>query len=187
VRLAPPEVDRLRRFVSLLDTWAPRLNLVSTRTTEETVHRHVLDSLAPATFLVPRETVADVGSGAGFPGVPLAVTRPGKVWLIESRRRRATFLRHVVRTLGLGNAVVFEGRAEDFREPVEAVVGRAVEERALAALASAILDSGGRLVAMRTARQAEGDWRGWTAIESRRYELPGGFFHEIVLLRHRST
>ncbi|MGH7858992.1 MAG: 16S rRNA (guanine(527)-N(7))-methyltransferase RsmG, partial [Candidatus Binatia bacterium] len=152
--LSDEQVSQLRSYVSVLEVWSARLNLVSARSTVEIVRRHVLDSLAPADWLGPGDVFADIGSGAGFPGIPLAVIGRGTVRLLESRVRRASFLRQVIRTLGLPNASVHAGRAEDFRdERLDAVVARGIEERALAGLAARLLPAEGRLIAMRTARQ----------------------------------
>ncbi|MGH7858263.1 MAG: hypothetical protein ACREQY_13145, partial [Candidatus Binatia bacterium] len=80
------------------------------------------------------------------------------------------------------------GRAEDFRdERLDAVVARGIEERVLAGLATGLLRAGGRLIAMRTARQGQGSWPGFEVTERRAYVLPGAFRHEVLLLRRRFT
>ena len=75
VQLEAAELERLERFVELLEAWSEKINLVSAGSREEIVTRHLLDSLAPSTLLPDVIEVADFGSGAGFPGIPLAVLK----------------------------------------------------------------------------------------------------------------
>ena len=99
----------LSRFAESVFRWSGRISLVSAGDRHSLVNKHILPAVAlrPLILSVPHGSVWDVGSGAGFPGVPLAVTMPDtKFLLIESRRRRASFLREAVRELPLPNAVV---------------------------------------------------------------------------------
>jgi len=156
-------VDRFVAYTELLGRWSARINLISCRSGDELVERHLLDSLAVSPYLGAARTVVDLGSGAGLPGVPLAISTPARrTVLVESRRRRTSFLREVRRTLDLENVDVLEQRAvagagsvPDVRTtgaPVraEAVVCRAVwagEE--LLPVAAAWLCPGGVLLWMR--------------------------------------
>ena len=100
-------VESLERYEGLIRRWNARGNLVSRRDMGRLRDRHVLDSLG----LLPwwRGNLADVGSGAGFPGVPLAIARPASpVTLVERSERKVRFLRQVVIDLGLGNVEVLE-------------------------------------------------------------------------------
>lgn len=104
----------LARLCALVGAWAGQLNLTGHRGPEPVARDLVLDAAA-LDLVIPSEaqTLADIGSGAGFPGLPVAILRPaGRVTLIESRERRHHFQRHAIRTLGLGNAVALRGRAE---------------------------------------------------------------------------
>jgi 16S rRNA (guanine527-N7)-methyltransferase len=149
-------VTQLARFADLLDLWAPRMNLLSCGSGRELVERHLLDSLAVAPLLPESGLIVDLGTGAGFPGVPLAALRWSQPWaFIESRRRRATFLREVRRTLDLRHVEIVEQRAET--PPVEldrraaAVVTRAVwSDETLLDIAPRWLGKGGRLFWMRS-------------------------------------
>lgn len=113
--LSPELIARLALYLDLLVRWNERTNLTSIRTPEEMVRRHFGESLFAARNLgdtLPG-TLLDLGSGAGFPGVPIALLHPGiKVTLAESQNKKATFLREVVRTLGLSNVEVWGARAE---------------------------------------------------------------------------
>jgi len=118
----------LTLYLNLVNRWNRVHNLTGSRGSRELIERHLVESLALQPLLVG-ERVADVGSGAGFPGVPLAICEPRKHFtLIESRAKRASFLRHVVATLALRNVVVAKTRAEDLREqpPFDTVLARAV-------------------------------------------------------------
>jgi len=131
VELTPQAVLDLARFADVLDLWSRKTNLISCRSSRELVDRHLLDSLAVAPLVPDSGTIIDLGSGAGFPGVPLAVSRANQRWvLVEARRKRASFLQEVRRTLGLRNVEIVAGRAEDppalLANCAAAVVSRAV-------------------------------------------------------------
>jgi 16S rRNA (guanine527-N7)-methyltransferase len=88
-------------FTSELARWGARMNLVGS-TEPDAISRHVEDSLAAVAHLPPNVSVVDLGSGAGFPGIPIALARPDlKVTLVEIREKRLAFLRHVARELSL--------------------------------------------------------------------------------------
>ncbi|HEV2757160.1 MAG TPA: 16S rRNA (guanine(527)-N(7))-methyltransferase RsmG [Actinomycetota bacterium] len=101
--------DLFAAYAALIREWAPRLDLVSPGDLDRLEERHIEDSLRAAPLLdeLPDGPCADIGSGAGFPGIPLAIARPERRWtLIEPRHRRAAFLEEVVRELGLACQVV---------------------------------------------------------------------------------
>ncbi len=120
-------VEALLAYVNLLHRWNRAYNLTAVRGPAEMIRRHVIESVAILPYVTGR-TLLDVGSGAGIPGLPLAVARGhGTVELMDSSSKRVRFLRHVVATLGLSNVQVVHGRAE--RVPgrdVDCVTARAV-------------------------------------------------------------
>lgn len=148
--LSAKQLSQTREYITLLLKWNARVNLTAVRDAEQIVTRHFGESFFAAGQLVPPDwqgRVIDVGSGAGFPGIPLAMwATQAEVTLIESNSKKATFLREVVRTLELKNARVVCQRAESFAGSAELVTMRAVEqfEKSLPA-AMRLVASGGRL------------------------------------------
>ena len=126
LELSPQQLDLLEQHYRLLLSWNRRLNLTRIIDLVEAVRLHYCESLFLGTVLPPGGfSVADLGSGAGFPGVPLAVLRPELgVTLMESDQRKAVFLRESAR--GLKNVEVFSGRFEDYPGHFEWAVSRAV-------------------------------------------------------------
>jgi 16S rRNA (guanine527-N7)-methyltransferase len=143
MRLELPDESqtKLLAYLDLLAKWNRAYNLTAVRAPLEMVSRHLLDSLAVLPF-VHGGTLADVGSGAGLPGIPLAIAGPGTaVTLIESNGKKARFLREAVRALPLPNVAVQEARIQDAAGPFETVTARA-----FASLAD-MLSWGGHLLA----------------------------------------
>jgi 16S rRNA (guanine527-N7)-methyltransferase len=128
--LALPErqIGALAQFLQLLTRWNRVYNLTGVRESSQLVERHIVESLALKPLLQGRR-IADVGTGAGLPGVPLAITEPERQFtLIDSRLKRVRFLRHAVAELGLGNVEIVHSRAEHLRPdlPFDTVLARAV-------------------------------------------------------------
>lgn len=173
-------------YIDLLIKWNARVNLTAVREPAEIVQRHFGESYFVATQLLAKDaapSVIDLGSGAGFPGVPIAMLCPkAQVTLIESNGKKAAFLNEVIRILTLNNAKIFKERAENYQGTGELVTLRAVEKFAqAAALALKMVSPGGRLALMIGSSQEE---------EARRLDstvswyapiaVPGG--HSRVLL-----
>lgn len=117
----------MRRHYDLLVRWNKVLNLTAIRTPEEAVERHYCESIFAADHLPEGQlSIADLGSGAGFPGIPIAIIRPEfAVALIESHQRKAAFLREAARDLA--NVRIIAARAEEVSERFDWVVSRAVK------------------------------------------------------------
>lgn len=132
--------EALRSYAELVRAWAGRLDLIAPGDIAVFEKRHIEDCLRLAPLLreVPPGACADVGSGAGLPGIPLAIAEPSRLWrLFEPRRRRAAFLEEAIRVLGLNAEVV----ATTAREAAEGGFGRRhalVTARALAPPADAL-------------------------------------------------
>jgi 16S rRNA (guanine527-N7)-methyltransferase len=146
----PPEAQRhLAEFHSLLRDRALPLGLISSRDQLKLWERHILDSVRGLPCLSPGpQAVADVGSGAGLPGVPIAICRPDmEVFLVEPRARRAAFLELAVERLTLPNAKVVAASAERAQLSVDLALARALASPGKAwALAKPLLAPGGRLL-----------------------------------------
>ncbi len=147
--LAAPLLD----YLALLARWNAAYNLTAIRDPREMIGKHLLDSLAMQLFVRELGTLADLGTGAGLPGIPLAIATPSlRVTLVESNGKKARFLREAVRRLGLANADVAESRIEAFRP---ATAFDAITARALATLplilqlGGHLLKADGRLLAMK--------------------------------------
>jgi 16S rRNA (guanine527-N7)-methyltransferase len=122
------QAAQLAQFVELLLRWNRVHNLTGIRGVDEILDRHLVESLALGPHL-HGERIADVGSGGGLPGMPLAITEPARRFtLIESRVKRVAFLRHAAAELGLSNTSVAHGRAEHLHldQPFDTVLTRAL-------------------------------------------------------------
>lgn len=121
-RLHEAQADLVSRYVDLLLHWNRRVNLTAIREPEQIVTRHFGESFFAASVLFPAGASADsrlvdVGSGAGFPGLAMRIVVPGAVTLIESRQKKAVFLREASRSLGFSDVEVFGDRAERYLPP----------------------------------------------------------------------
>lgn len=140
--LDPPVaiLPQLSKYLNLLLRWNARTNLTAIRQPEEIVRRHFGESLFAARHLGDPDTLLDLGSGAGFPGLPIALLRPEiQVTLAESQNKKASFLREAIRTLELPNVEVWAARAESLPEDrrFHTVTLRAVDDMAVAIAAAA--------------------------------------------------
>ncbi|MDH3286174.1 MAG: 16S rRNA (guanine(527)-N(7))-methyltransferase RsmG [Betaproteobacteria bacterium] len=150
--LPPQTQQQLFDYLALLDKWNQVYNLTAVRDPSDMVSQHLLDCLAVAPH-VSAVTILDVGSGAGLPGIPLALALPhAQVTLLDSSQKKTAFLRQAVIELGLGNATVECARVETWRaaQPFELVISRALSDLAeLVTLAGQHMAAGGTLAAMK--------------------------------------
>jgi 16S rRNA (guanine527-N7)-methyltransferase len=152
--------ERLLAYVELLTKWNRTYNLTAIRDPLEMVSRHLLDSLAvlPHLPLAERDALADVGSGAGLPGIPLAIARAEwRITLNDSNQKMSAFLRQAAIELGLRNVEVHEGRVESWRPTVHfpVVISRAFADLGdFIAKCRHLVAPGGMLAAMKGAAPA---------------------------------
>jgi len=146
VELTPAQIALLESHYELLRRWNRRMNLTSVREPEQIVLRHYCESVLFGATLQPLgSSVVDIGTGPGFPGVPLAILHPGvEVTLVESNSRKCVFLRESTR--GLPNVVIREARAAEVSDHFDWAVARAVAWKDLALLLPAIASRVGFLV-----------------------------------------
>lgn len=145
--------------------WNQKINLTSIRTEKGIILKHFLDSLSVVPHFPSISTLLDIGSGAGFPGIPLKMIRPSlEVTLIDSVRKKIDFQRHIIRTLGLTGITAIHGRIQDkeflktMQNQFEAVISRAFADlKTFLPLARPFLKQGGFIIAMR----GKGDEEEW--------------------------
>lgn len=146
------QIEQLLDYLDLIAKWNRVHNLTAIRDVEQMVAHHLLDSLAVQTHL-RKGSLVDIGSGAGLPGVPLAIMTPTlPVTLVESNQKKAAFLLQAIADLSLANVKVVAGRVETLRPASRyaQVISRAFAELALfAQLAEPILAPGGIMLAMK--------------------------------------
>jgi 16S rRNA (guanine527-N7)-methyltransferase len=150
IQLDEMRLAAISKYIDLLLKWNARINLTAIREPEEIVERHFGESLFAAQRILAEggvKTAIDLGSGAGFPGVPFALLAPEvEITLIESSQKKSTFLRELIYLLGLRNVKVFSGRAESYSQSADLVMLRAVEKFGeVLPLALRLLSPGGRL------------------------------------------
>jgi 16S rRNA (guanine527-N7)-methyltransferase len=177
--LSDSDAQRMLRLLDELDDWNQRINLTAIRERPQQITKHLLDSLSVQPFLVG-ERVLDVGTGAGFPGLPLAIANPHRQFtLLDSTAKKLKFIEHVALVLGVANVITVHERAENYRvaERFDVVVSRAVGpvER-FVKWAGHLCVGGGRLLAMK-GRYPTDELQtlpsGWKLAAVHRLEVPG--------------
>jgi 16S rRNA (guanine527-N7)-methyltransferase len=177
--LSGAQFDALLTLLGELGDWSGRFNLTAIRNPADMLTKHVLDSLSIHAHL-RGDAVADVGTGAGFPGLPLAVVDPQRRFtLIEATAKKARFVEHAVARLALANVEVVNQRAERYRPTAafDSVVTRALGELAeFVRLAGHLCAPDGWLLAMK-GKSPESEInrlpRGWRVAALRRLHVPG--------------
>jgi 16S rRNA (guanine527-N7)-methyltransferase len=143
--------ERLLAYIALLDKWNHTYNLTAVREPAAMVTQHLLDTLAILSHL-PGGSMADIGSGGGIPGVPIAISQPERpVTLVESNQKKAAFLRQTAIELALTNVEVVEGRVESLAgRQFDVLISRALSELPeFARMAGHLLAPGGSIVTMK--------------------------------------
>ncbi|MGA9510523.1 MAG: 16S rRNA (guanine(527)-N(7))-methyltransferase RsmG [Candidatus Sulfotelmatobacter sp.] len=165
--LSAIQLDRISTYIDILNRWNARINLTAIRDEEEIVTRHFGESLFAARCLFPKAAsgsqagdhgrVADLGSGAGFPGIPIKLWAPGiQLTLIESNQKKAAFLREVCRSLTLTDVDIQNVRGEEVVQTYDIVTLRAVEKFAEALrIAARLMTPQGRQALLIGTSQAE--------------------------------
>jgi len=187
-------------YASELLTWNRKINLTAITNPKDIAAKHFLDSLAPAEFIPEGARLLDIGSGAGFPGIPLKILKPSTaVLLIDAVRKKINFLKHVLRTLNLESIEARRIRAEDLlKDPDNAFTFDVIISRALSDLslfvknALPLLAKQGVIIAMKGKIDSEEldavreDVPGGNySLEIEKYELPPlGNPRSLVIIKH---
>jgi len=133
VSLEDRQVNYIQQYIAILRHWNEKLNLTAIRNPLEILYRHFCESMYAAVAVPVQEgRLADVGSGPGFPGIPMKILRPGlELFLVESNIKKGAFLAEVIRELGLASTHVLVNRYEELGEelaPLDFVCSRALGE-----------------------------------------------------------
>ena len=173
------DADRMLRLLDELDDWNQRMNLTAIRERPQQLTKHLLDSLSVQPFL--RGTrVLDVGTGAGFPGLPLAIVNPEREFtLLDSTAKKLKFVDHAAQVLGLTNVTTVHQRAEAFqvKDRFDVVLSRAVGPvEQFVKWSGRLCVGGGRLLAMK-GRYPTDELKtlpnGWKLAAVHRLDVPG--------------
>lgn len=177
VSLSPWDTGKFVRYLEILKAWNTHINLTALKDDDEIAVSHFLDSLSAARFVNGAERLLDIGSGAGFPGIPLKIAMPElEVTLIESAHKKTVFMNEVIRELGLTGIRAVWGRAEDGangipRGSFPCVISRAVSGvKEVLALSEPYLSPGGSIILMR-GRRGEEEWEEAGEEVHRRYRV----------------
>jgi 16S rRNA (guanine527-N7)-methyltransferase len=153
VSLSDTHIDSFDLYLQELLEWNKTFNLTGIRDPEDIVIKHFVDSLTPLPYLEPSDGLLDIGSGAGFPSLPLKIAAPElQVQLVEANRKKVSFLKHLIRTLKLESVTVLHSRFEHIKPPDQSfntIISRAFTRlEPLLKLVAPLMVSGNTLVAM---------------------------------------
>jgi 16S rRNA (guanine527-N7)-methyltransferase len=192
IALDREQSEKLIDYVELLARWNATYNLTAVRDPDEMVTRHLLDSLAIAPF-VRGDSLVDLGTGAGLPGIPLALLDERRaITLVDSNGKKTRFLREAVRVLGLRNARVEQARAEDLKGLFDCVVARAFASLAdFLRVGGHLLAPAGTCLAMKGQLGQDeilGLPAGFVIRETVPLAVPGlGAARHVVIIQHSDT
>ena len=133
IEINDSKIKKFYEYMNLLIEWNDKINLTAITEPKEIIVKHFIDSILAAKYIKDNSSIIDVGTGAGFPGIPLKICNDSyKITLLDSLNKRTIFLQEVVNKLGLDNVEVIHGRAEDYaqdkkyREMYDCAISRAV-------------------------------------------------------------
>jgi len=196
IELTSEQIQLFLTYLENLKFWNKRINITGIKDDQRIVINHFLDSISIAPFIIENSKVLDIGSGGGFPGIPLKIIKPSlKVILLDSVQKKVFFMRDVIRKLGLEEIEAVCGRAEDPsnevpRDCFDFVVSRAVGEiESLLKLSIPYLRGEGKMILMRGKKGLE-EWdqmksessRNIKLLRSERLSLPFEKHERVILI-----
>ena len=132
VNLSDIQAEKYYEYMCLLLEWNEKINLTAITEENDIIIKHFIDSMTALKYIEENKTIVDVGTGAGFPGIPLSIAKGSKITLVDSLNKRINFLNEVIEKLKLENIKAIHSRAEDFgqnklyREKYDIAISRAV-------------------------------------------------------------
>ena len=179
------EISLFLKYLAELKEWNKKINLTAITDDRDIIIKHFLDSLTLVPFLTNQKTLLDIGSGAGFPGIPLKIALPElKVTLMDSVNKKVIFMKHIIRTIGLKNIEAIQARAEDkeamkkFDSYFDVVTSRAFSELGkFLDVAAPYAKKGGMLLAVKGPKGLEEltglkDLKGIESVKAKEVKLP---------------
>ena len=163
IRFLVEQTEQFFDYMNLLIEWNEKMNLTAITDPDEIILKHFVDSLTILKELSDNSKIVDIGTGAGFPGIPLSIMNPTlKITLVDSLNKRLIFLQEVVNKLGLKNIEIVHSRAEEFgqnkkyRESFDVATSRAVANLStLSEYLIPLVKVGGKVVSMKAAEAQE--------------------------------
>jgi 16S rRNA (guanine527-N7)-methyltransferase len=194
IHLDGKAIESFEVYLKELLKWNQKINLTAIRSEKGIVLKHFLDSLSVYPYIPKTCSLLDIGSGAGFPGIPLKITQPNlEMTLIDSVRKKVDFQRHIIRMLGLKGTEAIHGRVQDkgilqsLGERFDITLSRAFSDlRTLLILGFPFLKKGGRVIAMKGEVDNK-DIRLLTETEGTRYRLQKTAFLTIPFSSFKRT
>ena len=196
IRLTSGQVSLFLEYLEKIKFWNERINLIGTGDEEQIVVNHFLDSITIIPFILENSKLLDIGSGAGFPGIPLKIVRPSlEITLLDSVQKKGFFMRDVIRSLGLKGIKAVSGRAENIIDEIprayfDFIVSRAVGKiENLIELGTPYLRGGGKIILMRGKKGLE-EWgkmkdrkdRSVKLLEYKKFPLPFTGHQRVILV-----
>ena len=194
IHLCPDQLDNFRRYVDHLRTWNESINLTSITDDREIVIKHFVDSLAG---IIPGEIpggsrVIDVGSGAGFPGIPMKIARPDlRMVLVEPVQKKVSFLYSLIGHLRLKDVQVYYGTFQQFvsvfrgDDLFSRVTTRALKSEVVLRDALKVLVDDGRAILYLGHSQVE-PVDGWSIVQHHAYNLPDGIGRRVISILEKA-
>lgn len=163
VRFSVEQIEQFYKYMNLLIEWNEKMNLTAITEPKEIILKHFIDSIMILKYIDDNSKLVDVGTGAGFPGVPLSIMNPTlKITLVDSLNKRLIFLQEVVKELNLKNIEIVHARAEEFgqnknyREKFDIATSRAVANLAtLSEYLVPLVKIGGKIISMKASNAKE--------------------------------